>query len=211
MMWPSMGTVLAAVLAVHAGAEANAQFLTPDELATAVDGRVDQLAPYRAMLNDPDPARGRAVMEIMLASGESALERTEIEAGLLSTDGMMQRMAAEGVLAQGMPLTVALNGSEQADWAAFDAAMKRYLEAATTPGGIAYVNVPYGEFDAERGCWVRVRQSNFCAVAINGDGIFVTLAHFQARLGYGPDGLLSGAGTVTGFDPSLAATLKILE
>ena len=193
-----------------ATAPAAAQTLTPEDLRARIDARVDETGPYRDMLNDPDPARARAAMEIMIATGDTALMRLAAEAGFLAADPAMQRLAAEAVLATGLPLTIAIDGSEVEDKAALDKAVSTYLKGATTPEGIAFVQVQYGDWLPESGCYA-IPGKSACLVSVNADGIYVQGAYLQARLGYGAEGMLSGAASVQTYPKSLPATLRLLE
>lgn len=202
---------VAAILSLSMSGATSAQLLSEEELLAQINQRVDALAPYRKLLNDPDPARSMAAMEIMLKSEDTTLPRLAIEFGILSSDAKLQRMAAEAILHTGTPLTVALDGTDLEDKALLDKVVKAYLKGTLTPEGVAYISVPIGTYDAEKGCFLNPANTSLCQASINGDGIFITNNHLQARLGYGPNGTFNGAGSVTSFDLPLAAEIKILE
>ena len=80
---------------------ATAQTLTPEEISALVDKRMKELNPYQNLLNDPDPDRSLAAMQIMMESGDPDLTRMALEFGLLSPNPSVKRIAFEAWLSTG--------------------------------------------------------------------------------------------------------------
>lgn len=199
-----------ASLAVSGPSLADGNLMSAEELTAMIDSRVAELAPYQALLNDPDPDRSRAAMEIMLASGDAALVRDAIEFGFQASDTTLQRMSAKAVLDTGVPLTIALSGVPEDETENFATRVRGYHQAAVSPDGVAYVSIEIGAFDVEKGCYLK-RVGSGCIANLNGDGIFITHSQLDVRLGFGVGGALSGAATIPNVAPPLVAELRLTE
>lgn len=63
-----------------------------------VDKRAAAADPFQALLNDPNPIRSMAAMELMIESGVPHLVRTAVDFGLLSALPEIRRAAVFGFL-----------------------------------------------------------------------------------------------------------------
>ncbi|WP_425037422.1 hypothetical protein [Primorskyibacter sp. S187A] len=190
-------------------AHAESHLLNAEALAALVDQRVNALSPYETLLNDPDPARSAAAMEIMLASGDQSLVRSAVSFGFQASNPELRMIAARHVLDTGVPITLALSGVSEDGLANFAKWTRYYLDAAVSPEGTAYVTIDVGPFDAEKGCYQMANQTSGCAVSLNSDGIFVKVPHLNARLGFADGATLSGAASVEKIDDPLKAELHL--
>lgn len=211
MNLPSLKVFIAfASLVISGPGLAEGNLLSAEELAAVIDNRVSELAPYQALLNDPDPDRSRAAMEIMLASGDSALVQAAIQFGFQASDTTLQRMSAKAVLDTGVPLTIELSGVPEDEAANFSERVRGYHKAAVSPDGVAYVSIAIGEFDPDKGCY-KTQGNSTCIASLNADGIFITHGQLDARLGFGVGGALSGAAAIPNVDTPLVAELRLTE
>lgn len=167
---PMLRRVFLALSLIAAPLVADAQTLTAEEIAAMVDERVNALNPYAALLNDPDPQRSLAAMEIMLESGDPTLTRMALEFGLLSPNPTVQRTAVEAYLATGPNLTVQFDGSALEERRRFDEAMTRWLNGAVTADGDGTIQAWVGDFSTEQRCYQR-RGENDCLISVTPGGV----------------------------------------
>ena len=198
-------------LSVINTATAQEPTLSIEELNAQIDARVSNLNPYRALLNDPDPARSIAAMEIMLGSGDAALERMATEFGVLSSEPQVRRIAVEKLLSLKPVLVVKLDGSVTED-RSFAQIITSSLDGAVSPDGIGAVKVPLGEFDVGKGCYVWLNDNKYCAVSVSGDGIFVEYRNsLSASFSAIEAGEYQGFAKIYGVDEGLPATIQLID
>ncbi len=170
---------------------AGAQALTPEELSALIDQRVEGLDPYQALLNDPDPARSRAAVQIMMETRNPDLVRMAREFGLLSPNPEVQRLALEAFLATGPVLSIRFDGAGlEETYFANDA--RGNLDASLDPDLAAHWTARVGAFDPAQGCFVGEGRET-CFVTVGFDGVRLAGKGFTAR------GALDGAGSLAGF------------
>lgn len=109
---------LAALLALPAGQLAAAE--TPKASPApatfdpaAIRKRAAQIAEFRALLADPDPAVRLVTMQEAIDHGDSAQRQTAIEAGLASNEAALIDAAMRGVLANTSAIIITFGGKEQ--------------------------------------------------------------------------------------------------
>jgi len=190
----------------------NAQSLTPEQILAQIEERISAQNPYQILLNDPDPQRSLAAIEIMLGSGDQTLITMATEFGLLSPNPLVQRIALEGVLSTRPILTIRLDGSEIQEQN-FVNTVLRFLNGTVTPDNIGFVQFAIGEFDETAGCYLS-RNGQRCLITVNADGVFISA--------YDPDNLrgrmvADGSGALTGFTTlyqtasPVPATISLLD
>lgn len=186
------------------------QSLTADQLKALVDERVSAQNPFAELLNDPDPARSLAAMEIMLESGDAPLVRMALEFGLLSTNPTVRRTAVEAFLTTKPVLSIRFDGS------ALDG--ERYYKTrmtgegvTLTPEGIGYWRMKVGEYDAEKGCFLLASGSG-CFVTVNSDGVILQNAGYMTgRLVINDTGGLEGSATLYQVDTPLPVSVRLID
>jgi len=172
----------------------SAQVLTPDEILAMVNKKVEIAGPYAELLNDPDPARQLAAIEIMMETKDASLVAMAARAGFLSTDPDVRQKTLEGYLATGPSISIIIDGSATDDsW--FESSMKE-AGAAVSPEGVAGVTYAVGDYDTEKRCYVFVGASaDSCFLQVSNAGVEATAPGGYFKL----QGSLSDAGTIEGF------------
>lgn len=201
---------LAVVALCLAATPLTAQSLTPEELRALVDERVSQQNPFEELLNDPDPARSLAAMEIMLESGDSDLVRMALEFGLLSTDSTVKRTALESYLRSKPVLSFRFDGSEiESSW--FDSQMKG-SDATMTTERIGYWRMPVGEYDADKLCYKHTTHDT-CFISVSPDGLLwqTTNSRVTGRFTIGDGGYLEGSTVLQNIDQPVPTTAQLLD
>jgi len=173
---------------------ASAQVLTPDEILAMVNKKVENSGPYAELLNDPDPARQLAAIEIMMGTKDAGLVTMAARAGFLSTDPDVRQKTLEGYLATGPSISIIVDGSAaESSW--YESSMKE-AGAAVSPEGVAGVTYAVGDYDTEKRCYLFVGGSaNDCFLQVSNAGVEATAPGSYFKL----QGSLSETGTIEGF------------
>lgn len=172
---------------------ASAQVLTPEEILAMVNKKAETAGPYAELLNNPDPARQLAAIEIMMGTKDAGLISLAAEAGFQSTDPGVRQKTLEGYLTTGPSLSIIIDGSAGAG--DFETYVRR-AGAAISPDGIAGVTYAVGGYDDEKRCYVFVGSSaDSCFLQISNSGVEATAPDNYFKF----QGTLTANGTVEGF------------
>jgi hypothetical protein len=87
------GCLLAMALAGPAAAQSTAA-----DILAALEAPTDELAQLTAILDGPNEERALVAMRLMLASGDRAMERLALRAGLSSTSGVVRGVAMDAFM-----------------------------------------------------------------------------------------------------------------
>jgi len=192
-----------------AAAPASAQSLTPEQLKALVDERVSAQNPFAELLNDPDPARSLAAMQIMLESGDRDLQRMALEFGLLSTNPTVKRTAVEAFLSTKPVLTIRFDGTGLED-SSFVRRMTGQ-DATLTTENIGFWRMQVGDWNAERGCYMLVTGAD-CFATVNSDGVILQSQRtMTARLVIGDTGSLEGSATLYQVDTPVPTSVRLID
>lgn len=189
---------------------ASAQSLTPEQIAAMVDEKVNAQNPYAELLNNQDPARSLAAMEIMLESGDPKLTRMALEFGLLSTNPSVKRTALESYLNSKPVLSFRFDGSEtESTW--FDSAMKGG-NATMTPERIGYWNLQVGDFDDAQRCYAHAGRKE-CFITVTPDGVLWRTSNGRTtgRFDIGEGGVLEGSSLIYNVNTPVPTSAKLLD
>lgn len=189
-----------------------AQTLTPAEIEAMVDERVNSLNPYAELLNDPDPLRSLAALQIMMESGDPTLTRMALEFGLISTDPVVRRTALEAFLATGPVLSIRFEGEALNDP---DRSLQRiggtsYWSGAMGPDRDAFWRVAVGGYSDEERCFMEIQGRN-CLITVNADGVFFTPTYMSGRAALLDTGILSGTANVSTVGEPVPFTVRLLD
>lgn len=183
------GPAMAAAM-VLAGASAGAQSLTAAEIRAQVDQRMASLDEYATLLNDPDPRRARAAMQIMLGSGDPDLERMALDYGLFSTDLTVRRVAVETWLrtepAVAFRFPVGKDRVEE---------VRRYMtrfNGTVSADGIGSTSYVVGAHDDARNCYIWKDYPQYCAFSLSDEAYLVNFFDNWSELTLSEDGKLRG-------------------
>ncbi len=186
-----------------------AQSLSPEEIAAIIDEKVNNLNPYQALLNDPDPERGRLAMEVMLDSGDPELVRLALGFGLLSPNPTVKRTAFETWLKTGPILSLRFDGAEVKDTSFAGTVTSNWN--GTLSDGVGYWRIAVGEFLPEQKCYANTYHKDKCFITVNSDGVFLTPQYMNARATITDAGVLEGTGTMYAVDEPVPFSVQLID
>ncbi len=195
------------------GTSVGAQTPSPEEIAAMIDERVAALNPYAELLNDPDPERSLAAMQIMMESGDAKLTRMALEFGLLSPNPVVRRSAVEAYLKSGPILTLKFDGGDDPD-ANFTSTIRGNYSGATEPDNTGYWKIKVGEYSAEEGCYLHANARSGCFVTVNSDGVYFTHDQYEllaARTDVTEEGLLKGFAKIYQVAEPVPLTVQLID
>lgn len=197
------------VAALVAAVPLSAQTLTPEQLRAMVDERVATQNPFEELLNDPDPARSLAAMEIMLESGDSTLTRMALEFGLLSTNPTVRRTAVEAYLKSKPVLSLRFDTSVT-ESRNLQGTIQR-MSGTLSPEKIAYVRMQVGEYNTDNKCYMLMSGAD-CFLTVNADGILLQNEGWvSGRVEIGEAGGLEGSALLWNVSESIPLTIQLLD
>jgi len=168
-----------------------AQNISISDLKSQVDEQAAGLAEYQALLNDPDPARARTAMEIMLVEGDDTLRRMAFNVGITSNDPLMRKKALEGYFAGEPVLSVQIAYDPKAPQSYLRNFAKK-THATIDDDNTLHGSWKIGPWDETNGCWPWTTAKG-CAIRLDDDGVSILINERWARL------QLNGTDELTGF------------
>ncbi|MGD9918355.1 MAG: hypothetical protein AB7U46_10060 [Paenirhodobacter sp.] len=180
-----------------------AQSLSPADILAKVEEKTKVTNGYQDLLNDPDPARSMAAMEVMLDSGDAKLQRMALEYGLYSPNPQVRYLALKAFF-DGQPvLRMRIDGSKVKE--NFEYHIDS-LGGSIDSAKMGFLSMPVGEFIPDQSCYVR-RDRNDCLVRISETEISISLLSgnwFPVTLN--DQGQLVGE---VGFEPPAPVTIPV--
>jgi hypothetical protein len=170
MHWGAIGmrakTVFSALLmGAVLSFSAAAQTLSPAEIMAKVNEKTASANEYQALLNDPDPSRSMAAMEVMLESGDPKLQRMALDYGLFSPNKLVQYAALKAFFQSRPVLRLYIDGSGVKDQDYFTRSIGE-LSGTVDQNKRGFVTMKVGEFDPKGSCY-RHTNYNSCFVRIS--------------------------------------------
>jgi hypothetical protein len=203
-----------ASLSIICARPAIAQSLSAADILAKMEEKVGGMNEYQALLNDPDPTRSLAAMEIMLESGDPKLMRMAIEYGIYSPNPVVQRIALKGYLDTLPSINIQLSGEQAAKEQDFPSVLKNYLGGSLALENGGSFTVSLIQYDAENRCYIgRIQNSDRsqgCVVVLVDQGISIRVgdsAHGALRLT--DAGELIGSMSIYAVNAPLAARIGI--
>ncbi|WOI57479.1 hypothetical protein [Palleronia sp. LCG004] len=190
----------------------SAQTMSAEDIARQIDERMKNLNPYEELLQDPDPSRRVAAMQIMLESGDRDLVRIATEYGLMAEDVVVQKAALAGLLESEPVLTMMLDAS--------DADLRGWtntLGGTATPEGFHYYRFDMTGYLEDELCYAQSKAPSSCFITLNSDGIFVefrrgTGSDFaRGKMQITTDGRLEGPLNLDGVSEPVTASIRLFE
>jgi hypothetical protein len=182
-----------------------AQTLSAADILAKVEEKVAGVNEYQALLNDPDPARSMAAMEVMLESGDPKLVRMALDFGIYSPNPLVQFTALKAFF-DGKPLLrISIDGSDVKDQDNFFSRM-RDLNGTVDANKIGYSIHKIGDFDKENSCYEQVGRGA-CFVRLTETEVSVNPWYNNwVRFDLNDQGVLIGE---VGFEPPASASIPI--
>ncbi|QPM90833.1 hypothetical protein PSAL_020750 [Pseudooceanicola algae] len=187
------------------------QTLSPEEIAAMVDQKMRDMNPYQELLNNPDPARSLAAMEIMLGTGDESLVRMALEYGILSPNPTVKRVAFETYLQTGPIFSIRFDGSKVED-GDFPRIVRDLWNGTLDADMVGYWRIPVGQYYEVKRCYgVAGDSEENCFVTVNSDGIFLTPYYMNGRAIVADDGSLSGTANLQNVHEPLPFTISLID
>jgi hypothetical protein len=144
---------------------AMAQTLSPADILGQVEQKTQVTDGYRDLLNDPDPSRSMAAMEVMLESGDTKLQRMALEYGLYSPNPQVRYIALASFFESQPVLRMQMDGSKVKDQDYFKSSVQD-LAGTVDSAKVGFIALKVGDFDPERSCYQH-QENNGCFVRIS--------------------------------------------
>ena len=157
------------ILALLALALPAAGQVTLDELDAAADQTDTAMDEFRARLNDPDPDRALAVLQLLVTKGDANQRRLAIRHGLQSTDRAIQATTLRAILDSGPVLRAVFDPVSAEPTVHFGRTINGAggVLDATGSGSVTF---RITGFDEAEDCWTHT-QWNTCLLRMRGDEI----------------------------------------
>lgn len=176
-----------------------AQTLSPADILAKVEEKTKVTNGYQDLLNDPDPARSMAAMEVMLNSGDAKLQRMALEYGLYSPNPQVRYFALKSYF-DGQPvLHISIDGSKIKNQDYFGDQI-RAIDGAIDGRNIGFSSAKVGEVDPAQSCYVWPN-TNDCFIRVSETGVAIALWGDWAPLQLDDQGNLVGTVDITGPAP----------
>lgn len=169
-----------------------AQSLSAADILAKVEEKVGGGNEFQALLNDPDPARSMAAMEVMLESGDAKLVRMALDFGLYSPNPVVQRMALDGFFASGPNLGIYFSGEAAAKDNSYRNNIEGHMRGSIDSKGVGFVSLKVGAYSPERQCYFHDRSDSDCFVSVTDTGVSMTLLQQTGALRLNDSGELLG-------------------
>lgn len=169
-----------------------AQSLSAADILAKVEEKVGGGNEFQALLNDPDPARSMAAMEVMLESGDAKLVRLALDFGLYSPNPVVQRMALDGFFAASPNLGIYFSGEAAAKDNSYRSNIEGQMRGSVDSKGVGFVTLKVGAYSPERQCYFHDRSDSDCFLSVTDSGVAMTLLQQTSILRLNDAGELSG-------------------
>lgn len=165
-----IATALGAMLALSAPAAAQVTLDELDAKAGAADAAMEE---FRKRLNDPDPDRALAVLNLLISKGDADQRRLAVRHGLQSTDRAIHATTLRAIFDSKPTLRLVLDPVS-------DKPTRNYATIVNNYGGVidaegtATITFRITGFNAENDCWIDERTDK-CFVRLSGDVVSLLL------------------------------------
>lgn len=186
---------------------AGAQTMTAAEIRAVVDQKLVSQDEYLGLLADRDPRRSRMAMQVMMGSGDVELVRLALDAGLVSNDPVVRRVALEAFFASLPVLQVNLDGSgiENRGW--FNSNVASAGGTVNSAGKAMFVG-KLGEYDPKQSCWLWANGTR-CALALNDAGPVIQMFKGWSIITVNEDGMLVGETNMNNVDEPVPFSIPV--
>ena len=177
-------------ISVALASPALGQSISASDIAGQIDSKLAGQSEYRALLDDPDPRRSRAAMQIMMESGDVDLSRMALDFGMTSTDPVVRRLALEAFLNSRPALQVTFDGRGLDGDRHFKSNLSR-LGGTVSANGFGFASLRLGEWDEEKSCWLWNGATD-CGARLTDAGASITILGSWSQLFLNENGDLQG-------------------
>lgn len=147
-----------------------AQSMSASDIRARVDAKVGAVNEYQELLNDPDPVRSMAAMEVMLDSRDPALMRMALDYGVYSPNPQVQFAALKAFFDSGPVIRVIVDGSSVNDQD-YLARSFRELGGSVDDRKIGHASLHVGAYSPSYACYLFASSNNACLVRVSELGV----------------------------------------
>lgn len=187
----------------------NAQSLSAADIAAMVDERMGGVEEYAALLDDPDPDRSLAAMQIMIGLDDPQISRMALQHGLTSTNPAVRRAALKGYFDTQPNLEFNIDGSNF-DLAGLTTRMAN-VSGSVDANGNGFMTYRVGAFDEEMNCYVYQNWPNQCLVQLSESSVSITAWRKTASFRLDETGVLIGDMLVDNLTPAATTTIPVRQ
>jgi len=193
-----MRVLLAAAAIVLVSSAVFAQSISVADLRAQIDARVGGLNEYQELLNDPDPARSVAAMEIMMGSGDPALVKMAKDYGIFSPSPAVRKAALDGYFSSGPVLEMRFDASTMDDFGYITRVLGP-IDGSVAGNGVGFVSVKLGDWIDNKSCYSapvydRLFLEDGCFLRNSENGVSLYLWNVWWFLVLDDEGALVGSG-----------------
>ena len=201
-------TQIASALAlIIAAGTSQAQAISAADIAAMVDERMGSVDEYAELLNDADPDRSLAAMQIMIGIDDAQISRMALQHGLTSTNPAVRRTALKAYFDTAPVLNIFIDGSSL-DRERLTGSINQ--RSGTVDGsGTAFLSYKVGAFDEKEGCYDFHSNANYCLVTLSESNVSVGLWGRWTPLNLNAEGSLVGMVQVDRITPSVPVTIPV--
>ncbi len=177
------------------------------DIAALVDQKMDAIDEYSALLNDPDPERSLAAMQLMIGHDDQQVSRMALQHGLTSTSPAVRRAALKAYFDSGPVLNIFIDGSSLDRDNLVTYVNQR---GGTVDGdGTAFLSYKVGAFDDNDGCYDFHSNANYCLITLSEASVGIGLWGRWAPLTLNAEGTLTGMVQVDRLTPSVPVSIPV--
>ncbi|SMY08011.1 HEAT repeat domain-containing protein [Flavimaricola marinus] len=177
------------------------------DIAAMVDEKMDAIDEYAALLNDPDPERSLAAMQIMIGLEDEQVSRMALQHGLTSTSPAVRRAALKAYFDSGPVLDIFIDGSSL-DLDSFTGSLNN-VNGTVDGQGTGFVSHKVGGFDDANGCYDYHASASYCLVTLSESNVAINLWQRWTPLTLNAEGVLTGMVQVGRMTPSVPVSIPV--
>lgn len=185
--------LLCAILAMSAPAAAQVTLDDLDAAAGAADAAMEE---FRKRLNDPDPDRALAVLNLLISKGDADQRRMAVRHGLQSTDRAIHATTLRAIFDSKPTLRLVLDPVSEEPNGNYANNVNRWGGVIDTEG-TATITFRLTGFNSENDCWVDERTQQ-CLVRLSGDVVSLQMVQNWGTYRLDGSGHLRGEQTFGG-------------
>jgi hypothetical protein len=162
---------------------------------------------YAALLNNPDPDRSLAAMQLMIGLDDPQVSRMALQYGLTSTSPAVRRAALKAYFDAGPVLDIFIDGSSLDRDNLTSAINQR--DGTVDSAGTAFLSYKVGSFDAANGCYDFHSNANYCLITLSETSVGIGLWGRWAPMTLNAEGTLTGMVQVDRLTPSVPISIPV--
>ncbi|SEN80960.1 hypothetical protein SAMN04488077_1329 [Roseovarius tolerans] len=180
-------TILAACAALALPAFAQVSL---DEIDAAADAMDTEMEEFRKRLNDPDPDRALAVLQLLISKGDADQRRMAVRHGLQSTDRAIRATTLRAIFDAEPTLRVVVDPIDEEPTVHFANEVNR-LGGVIDAEGAGSITFKVNGYKEEEACWTYSRYES-CLLRMRGEAVSLWLGDSWGSYELNGSGQLEG-------------------